>query len=111
MNFATYTAYTADRLLTLDDFQAVYEKLYPLRGKWHFIGVQLGISLEHLDNYEDDYRNNHQCLRMVILDWLRRRKLRPTWKALIEALRHETVGDEGAAHDLQELVMMGTQPG
>ncbi len=107
MNFATYTAYTADRLLTLDDFQAVYEQLYPLRGKWESIGELLGLS-QDLDNYKVEYKNNHQRLRMVILDWLRWRKLRPTWKALIEALRDETVGDEGAAHDLQELVMMGT---
>ncbi len=82
-----------------------------LPSKWESIGKLLGFSQEDLDNYEVEYRNNHQRLRIVILDWPRWRKLRPTWKALIEALRDVTVGDEGAAHDLQALVMMGTRPG
>ncbi len=103
--------YTADGLLRVADFQVVYEHLYPVRLHWRPIGDRLGLNPSDLENYEDEYRKNDQRLRKVILEWLRQRNLRPTWKALIEALSHQTVGEEGAAHDLQEFVMPGAKPG
>ncbi len=35
--------------------------------------------------------------------------LRPCWKTLIEALRHQTVGEEGAAADLHKFVIERTE--
>ncbi len=111
LNVITYIAYTADELLTVADFQAVYEHLYPVRLHWRPLGDRLCLNPSDLENYEDEYRKNDQRLRKVILEWLRQRNLRPTWKALIEALKHQTVGEEGAAYDLQEFVMPGAKPG
>ncbi len=60
-----------DGLLTVADFQVVYEHLYPVRLHWRPIGDRLGLSPSDLENYGDEYRKNDLCLRKVILEWLR----------------------------------------
>ncbi len=107
MNFVTYVyiAYTEDGLLSVEDFHVVYDHVYRARLKWQPIGDRLRLCVSDLENYGNENRTNDQCLRKVILEWLRQRNLRPCWKALIEALRHQTVGEEEVAHDLQEWVM------
>ncbi len=111
MNFITYVAYTLDGLLTVADFQVVYDRVYHQRRHWRPIGERLGLNTEDLENYEYDYQKSRDLLRKVILEWLRQRNLRPCWKALIDALNHQTVDEEGAACDLLKFVMESSQAG
>lgn len=101
----------AGTFLTVKDFREVYEQLYPQRLKWRPIGVRLGLQCDLLENIEDQYRKNEKRLEQTLMEWLRRRHLNPTWQSLIDALRHRTVGDEGAAEDLEEYVMSGAEGG
>ncbi len=74
--------------------------MYPQMVIWRPIGLRLSLPPYILDDIEDQYRKNEQRLEKVLLEWMRRRNLRPSWQSLIDALNHQTVGDEGAAEDL-----------
>ncbi len=76
--------------------------MHSLRFKWKPIGERLSLDINDLQNIDEENRNNDQRLEKMILDWLKRRSVKPTWQSLIDALRHETVGEEGAAEDIQE---------
>ncbi len=107
MNYCLFP--TADgvlnSLLTTDDLREVYYKMYPQMVNWRHIGLHLGLPHYILDNIGDQYRKNEQRLEKVLVEWLRRRKFRPSWQSLIDALRHQTVDDEGAAEDLLEYLL------
>ncbi len=102
MNYCLFP--TADgvlnRLLTVSDLREVYDQMYPQMVNWWPIGLRLGLPHYILDDIGDQYRKNEQRLEKVLLEWLRRRKFRPSWQSLIDALNHKTVGNEGAAEDL-----------
>lgn len=94
---------TVDRLLTADDYREVYSMLYPQRLQWYPIGLQINVPHDVLENLKAECRENEQCLQKMLLYWLRMKQtMRPTWQALIDALRCKTVGNEGAADDLQK---------
>ncbi len=101
--------YAADgilsRVLTISDCKEVYDRLHPQRLKWKPIGERLNLDTNDLENIDDEYRSNEQRLRKMIHDWLRRSSLKPTWQSLIDALRHRTVNEEGAAEDLLEYLL------
>ncbi len=94
-----------NRLLTVDDLREVYDPMYPQMVNWRRIGLRLGLPPYILDNIGDQYRNNEQRLEKMLLEWLRRRNLRPCWQSLIDALNHQTVGDEGAADDIRKYLL------
>ncbi len=83
----------------------MYSRLHPQRRRWFQIGVRLGLRHDVLENIEDQYRDNDRRLQNVVITWLRLRGLQPTWLALVDALRHEMVGDEGAAERIREYVV------
>ncbi len=95
----------AGTLLTEDDFCEVYHQLSAKRVRRRPIGLHLGLPYHILENIEDQYRDNDLRLQNVVVTWLRLRGLHPTWLALMDALRHETVGDEGAAGGIREYVV------
>ena len=73
----------------------VLEKVWKARAKWYNIGLQLGIEACDLDAIQkDNYYKSEDCLREMIKQWLNRTK--GSWRKLIDALNHETVG----FHDL-----------
>ncbi len=65
----------------------------------------MGLRHDVLENIEDQYSDNDGRLREMVVTWLRLRGLQPTWLALMDALRHKTIGDEGAAEGIREYVV------
>ncbi len=99
MNYCLFST-VLNRLLTVSDLREVYDQMYPQHVNWRPIGLRLGLPNYILDNIGDQYQKNEQRLEKVLLEWLRRRSLCPSWQSLIDALNHKTVGDEEAAEDL-----------
>ncbi len=87
------------------DFREVYAQMYPQRVRWHPIGLCLGFPLRVLEHIGDEYRQNEQRLEKMLVEWLRRPNLQPSWQSLIDALNHPTVGGEGAADDIRKYVL------
>ncbi len=96
--------YTAGTVLTLDDFRAVYEALRDVRYKWQLIGIQLHLSFSDLEDLQNNYsyRDSDQRLTQMIGMWLRKSDPRPTWEALINALRSSPVNAEFIAYDIEK---------
>ena len=61
------------------------------RAKWKFIGIELDIDGGTLDAIEANYKMVEDCLREVIIHWLRNAKTKPTRDAITTALRSERV--------------------
>ncbi len=85
--------HTADATLTAADFKVVYDATYKAQGCWRPLGERLELELHELENITG---KNEDCLQKVLSLWLKRRSKDPTWAKLVAALRHETVGADGA---------------
>ena len=87
--------------LNEQDFRTVRKKLWDVRHKWYNIGIELDLRKADLDNLRKQYKNDFDvCLSEIITAWLKRTDPRPTWKALIEALKEPTVEEDALAEDL-----------
>ncbi len=88
--------------LGIRDFKVVREALHSIRRKWKSLGVALDCSKDELDTIEHDYRTSDQCLDEMLDLWLRRLNPRPTWEAIILALRKPSIGEEGVSVNIAE---------
>ena len=81
--------------LKVNDLPQVYRSVFDARTKWYDIGLELGIDAETLNCIEkENPRQLQDCLRNMLKTWLERAHPRPTWEALIEALKSPLVDRE-----------------
>ena len=89
-------------MLSLDDLGAVLTELFPVREKWHNLGLQLKVSVTELLKIEAEYKNDHStCLRLMLVKWLELGNA--SWKSLCEALQSPIVlgGDAALVNTLR----------
>ena len=87
--------------LTEQDFRTVRRKLWGIRRKWYDIGIELDLRKAELDNLRKQHKDDFGvCLTETISTWLKRTSPRPTWEALIEALKEPPVGEDALAKEL-----------
>ena len=88
--------YLAPRL-TLKDMQAVTNILWGIRAEFYNLGMNLGVDEGTLSvaKREGDVGD---ALNLVIKTWLQKSDPKPTWKALIQALRKSNI-NKGALAD------------
>ena len=85
-------------VLTIEDLAALLNELYPVRGRWYNLGLQLQLSVADLQRIESEYKHDHgTCLRQMLIKWLETGKA--SWESLCEALQCPIVlgGDENQA--------------
>ena len=87
--------------LTTDDRKTVFEEFFDVKEKWMTIGLLLGLNYSDLRDIESQYTNNNRCLNDMVILWLKRRPLLPTWQSLINALRSRTIQEEALADDIE----------
>ena len=85
-----------------NDLKAVLEAVHDAHGKWHGIGLQLGLAPPVLRGIEQQYANTADMLREMLGKWLKQVDPVPTWVALIGALKSKTVNEPGLAEQLIE---------
>ena len=83
------------------DVKTVLEKLQSASTRWYYIGLQLKIPVNTLDCIKDQYADPTDCLREMIERWLKQINPRPTWRALVNALRAQSVGEGRLALELK----------
>ena len=68
-----------------------------MRSKWRHIGRKLEIGILILNSIESKHQGcgSDRFLEEVVLEFLNRQNPKPTWLAVINALKHQQV-DEGA---------------
>ncbi len=89
--------------LTVNDFKAVTNSLWPIRSKWQQLGVELDLELGDLDAIKKDHHGQcDECFAAMLQKWLQS-TAEPTWQKLCAALREPTVDNEGLSMDIAKL--------
>ena len=79
------------------------KELYPARSKWLDLGLALSIDHDTLQSIEREKSSDASaCQRVMLHHWLQRAKPAPTWKAIIEALKCDTVSQGQLAQALEK---------
>ena len=85
-----------------DDTQEVYRAVLDLAGMWRDMCFALGLRPAVVDTIAATYpQNPKQCLREVIIRWLRKaydvsKHGPPTWRTLVKAVSDKAGGDNPA---------------
>lgn len=62
--------------------------LFPIASKWYFIGLWIGVDENELDKIAADNQNeSNMCLLKTLRMWLKKVQPKPTWSAVIDALK------------------------
>ena len=88
---------------TVDDLGLLTEKLSDVSSRWRQLGIQLGISMNDLDGFQERGTDVEHYLSKTLDIWLRLNK--PT-SVLIEALRSGTVRHGNLADQLRAIYGM-----
>ena len=80
----------------------VIEELHDASLKWYKIGLQLKLSPTCLDKIKEEESDSSDKLLEMSKAWLKKIEPKPTWSALVQALRTRSVGEEKEASRLEE---------
>ena len=93
------------------DHKAVFKELAPVASKWYSIGLALNTTQASLDRINKRKRSDKDKLQSVIEEWLSGQPLQPSWRALVNALRSQEVGEGKLALQLELKFCPGTDTG
>ena len=86
----------SDEPLSPDDLSKVRTELYDVQTKWYDIGLDLGLPVSTLETIKQECSDKiPECLRRMLLEWLKMIDLQPSWRKLIDILQNKVV-NEGA---------------
>ena len=88
--------------LTKNDLRIVRNGVLSVSSKWYDLGLELGISPDHLDAIRKGNDDPQDCLREVLKRWLADVEPAPTWRTVIIALRNPAVGHHSLAEELEQ---------
>ena len=80
-----------------DDTALILNETWDNRYKWRYLGAALKMSPETLQGIEDEVSHVRECYKEVVGRWMRQTEPKPTWQALVTALR-ETREDRLAGY-------------
>ena len=88
--------------LDLDDLGEVLEEVLASSTKWYKIGLRLKVPVDKLDGIRNRFSDPGDHLCEMLKEWLKGVAAhRPTWAALVEALRSQLVGEPKLADQLE----------
>ena len=88
--------------LRLDDLSTVLEELHKARTKWYCIGLKLKVPVDTLDSIKAQSDDPSECLLQALKHWLKTVDPKPTWQALVDALRSHLVEEHQLANTIEE---------
>ena len=87
--------------LTDKDLWKVQNILWEVCERWFDIGIQLKLEPNNLNKIEANYKTVEECCRKMLLTWLSQVEPKPTWSALVEALKSPAVKCEDVARKIK----------
>ena len=77
-------------------------ELHPVRATWFNIGLELGIPHTTLNSFQQMHAKPLDLMREMLMHWLDRTvDPRPTWEAVVKALRSPIVEMQNVAEQLE----------
>ena len=87
--------FAALELLGIENRNEIIHLAWDYRARWRFIGRELGIDEGTLEAIAVDEITVDECLSRVITTWLKKINPKPTWSAILAALKSECVSGVG----------------
>ena len=82
-----------DQPLSTDDLSKVRGELFQVQVKWYDIGLDLGLPVNTLETIRQECQDLGECLRKMILEWLKAVDLQPTWRKLVDVLQNRVINE------------------
>ena len=86
--------------LSSDDLACVLEEVQEISALWYQLGLQLNVRTLKLDSIREQFIDPRDQLLEMLKTWLTTNN-NPSWKALTDALRSQSVGAGSLAADLE----------
>ncbi|XP_064401311.1 uncharacterized protein LOC135347306 isoform X8 [Halichondria panicea] len=93
---------TLGSILTIDDLRSVNNKLIKAAGKWKALGIALGLDHSTLNDIEDDYHKNKDCLCEMLAARLNKTDPLITYSDICQSLREPIVRQDAIAKAIEE---------
>ena len=91
--------------------KALLNELHPVCARWYNIGLQLDIPHTKLDCFRQMYSDPSDLMREMLKHWLQTAiNPRPTWRAVVIALRSHSVDEQFVAEQLESKYCTPAQP-
>ena len=82
--------------------KALLNELHPVRASWYNIGLLLDIPYTTLDCFKQNHSDQLNLMREMLKEWLKTAvDPRPTWEAVVRALRSPLVNEKYVAEQLE----------
>ena len=100
--FMSYAALTGDKILTPDDIERILEEILPAMNRSRYIGMALKIPEHIIQTIHDRYEDPQDRLSYILLEFLRQVEPRPTWRAIVDALKSPLVNCTYLAQEVEK---------
>ena len=97
----SYAALTGDRTLTPDDIDSILQEILPAMNCSRYIGMALKVPEHVIQTIHDRYEDPQDRLSYILLHFLRQVEPRPTWRAIVDALRSPLVNRNYLAQEVE----------
>lgn len=88
--------------MTSLDLKKVLKELLTVSAKWYYLGLELDLSSDTLDNIKTICQDNTERLRECLKIFLKQASPTPTWGILVKALAEPSVDYPQLAKELEE---------
>ena len=101
-NYRPCVCHFLGSILTIDDLRSVNNKLIKAAGKWKALGIALGLDHSTLNDIEDDYHKNKDCLCEMLAARLNKTDPLITYSDICQSLREPIVRQDAIAKAIEE---------
>ena len=89
-------------IYTVSNLRILLNALHPVRASWYNIGLQLNIPHTELDCFKKNFSDLSDSMREMLKHWLDTAvEPRPTWEAVVTALKSPVVDKWFVANELE----------
>ena len=97
-------------MLTEGDLATVLNEIFEARVHAYYVGLNLKVSTDVLESIESQYSDDRRRLHHVILEFLKRIDPKPTWRAIVDALKSPTVNMAKLAEKIEAKFCSPSKP-
>ena len=90
-----------DGILVRDDVPGIVAQMLDVKTKSKFSGRVLKLPAHTVDGIHVQYSDPEECLFQVMDEFVKQVEPRPTWRAIVNALKNPLIGFTGLAEEIE----------